>query len=795
VSDVKIISKVMIRPIFLVALCLLTFAAKSQNKVTLNGYVKDKNNGEELIGVTVYLPELKAGTTTNVYGFYSITVPPGSYDVIYSYVGYKTENIKLSLQEDLVNNLELDIESIQMKEIVIVDKPLDANVSNIQMSKNNVSIEQVRKLPALLGEVDIIKSIQMLPGVISAGEGTSSFFVRGGGADQNMILIDEAPIYDPSHLGGMVSVFNADVLKDSELYKGGIPARFGGRLSSILDVRTKDGNNKKFAVSGGLGSLASRLMVEGPLRKDKSSFILSARASNIGAYLKAANQDNGVLFYDINAKVNWRANNSNRFFVSAYTGRDKLTFDKGTAGFGWGNSTVTFRWNHLFNERLFSNTSVIASNFDYLLQIKDPIMGFKWTSNLQEVSLKNDLTYYLNTTNELTFGYHVTGRRFSPARIEPDGEGNSLFAKTVFDKMYGIDHGLYVSNEQRIGDDFTLTYGLRLSIFQNVGKSDVILYEDPKDNADINRVDTLHFGPWENIKTYINLEPRVGIMYRLSDLQSLKISYNRMVQNTHLITSGTVPLPFNTWNPSNYYLKPQLADQVAAGYFQNLNNNMFEGSVEVYYKKVKNVTDFADNAQIELNRDLSTEYRQGDSWSYGAEFMINKTQGRLTGMLSYTWSKTMREVEGVNGGKEFPASYDRRNVLNLNAAYDLNKRWTFGATFTYSTGRPTTIPSGKYEMGPYQVDVVTERNGYRLPNFHHFDLSATFNPKNNDKRKFKGQWVFSVYNVYSRQNAFSVYTRTAQDEDGNVIGDGTQKEARMIYLFPVLPFVTYNFKF
>lgn len=782
----------MIRYLFVVTLFAIAFTARSQNKVTLNGYIKDKSNGEELIGVTVYFPELKAGTTSNAYGFYSITIPAGTYDVQYSYLGYQLQSMRLELNGDLVKNLELESEATLMEEIQIVDKALDGNVSNIQMSRNNVKIEQVKKLPALFGEVDIIKNIQMLPGVISAGEGTSSFFVRGGGADQNLILIDEAPIYDPSHLMGLVSVFNADVLKDSDLYKGGIPARFGGRLSSILDVRTKDGNNKSFGGAGGIGTLASRLMIEGPIRKDKSSFILSGRASNVGLYLKAADTDNGVLFYDLNGKVNWRANNKNRFFLSAYSGRDRLTFDGGDASFGWGNSTATFRWNHLFNDRLFSNTTIIASNFDYSLQINDPAMGFKWTSNLQELAAKYDLTFYANTKNEITFGYHLTGRRFSPARIEP--KENSFFIKTVFDKMYALDHAVYVSNQQKVTDRLSLDYGLRLSIFQNVGKGNVFLYEDPKDNADINRTDTLHFGAWENIKTYVNLEPRLGVLYRVSDTESIKLSYNRMVQNTHLITSGSVPLPFNTWNPSNYYLKPQLADQYAAGYFKNLHDNMFEVSVEGYYKKVQNVTDFADNAEIMLNRDLSTEYRQGDSWSYGAEFMLNKTEGRLTGMLSYTWSKTMREIPDVNGGTEYPASYDRRNVLNLNATYDLNKRWTFGASFTYSTGRPTTIPSGRYEMGDYYVDLVSERNGYRLPDFHHFDLSATLHPRRSENRRFKGEWVFAIYNVYNRTNAFTIYTRAVQDEDGN-IADPTKREIRMIYLFPILPSVTYNFKF
>jgi hypothetical protein len=769
--------------------------ARSQQKVTLNGYVKDVGNGEELIGVTVYLPALKAGTVTNAYGFYSITVPPGSYDVQYSYTGFKTQTFTLDLTKSLEKNLELESEVTVMQEIEVTDKPLDANVVDLQMSKNTLNMEQVRKLPALFGEVDIIKNIQLLPGVISAGEGTSSFFVRGGGADQNLILIDEAPIYDPSHLGGMISVFNADVIKESELYKGGIPSRFGGRLSSILEVRTKDGNNKKLAIAGGLGTLASRVMVEGPIKKDKSSFILSGRTSNLGLYLKAAGTDNGVNFFDLNAKVNWRANNKNRFFVAGYSGRDKITFDGGDASFGWGNSTATFRWNHLFNERLFSNTSLIVSQFDYSLELKDQAAGFKWTSNLRELSLKNDLTYFINTKNELTFGYHVTGRQFSPARIVPNSP-SSFFQKNVFPKMYALDHAVFISNQQQLTPAISLEYGARLSIFQNVGKGDVFLYEDPKDNADPEHTDTLHYGAWENIKTFVNLEPRLAIRYMISENQSLKLSYNRMVQNTHLISSGTIPLPFNTWSPSSYYLDPQRSDLYAIGYFHNLKQNMFEVAVETYYKKITNATDFADNAELFLNRNLSTEYRQGNAWAYGAEFMINKKEGRLTGMLTYTWSKAEREAtEGVNNGRAFAPSYDRRHVANLVAAYDLNPKWTFGASFTYSTGRPYTIAAGKYEYGNYQPDLITERNGARLPAFHHLDLSATLNPKKNADRRFKGQWVFSIYNVYSRQNAFSVYTRVKQTDDEPPVAGETQKETRLIYLFPIMPFVTYNFKF
>jgi hypothetical protein len=713
--------------------------------------------------------------------------------VQFSYVGFRTVTLEIDLQKDTSRNIELAAEATFIEEVVVEDKRPDANVEDVQMSRNTINMNQVRNLPALFGEVDIIKNIQMLPGVITAGEGTSSFFVRGGSADQNLILIDEAPVYDPSHLFGLFSVFNADVIKESELYKGGIPARFGGRLSSILEVRTKDGNNKELHGTGGIGSMASRIMVEGPIKKEKSSFIVSARRSYADLFLRAANEDNLVYFFDINAKINWRHNNNNRFFAAFYAGRDDFSFSD-DFGFSWGNATATFRWNHLFNDRLFSNTSLIASNFDYALEIIDPAEGLKWTSNLQELSLKNDLSYFINPDNELSFGYHITGRRFSPGKIQPNTSG-SIFTTVELQNLYALDHGLYISNRQQLGERFTLDYGVRLSIFQQMGKTDVYVYEDPYDNVNVVRTDTLHYDAWDNIKTYVNLEPRVGLRYVLAPGQSLKVSYNRMVQNTHLIASGTVPVPFNTWNPSSTYLKPQLADQVAAGYFRNFNDNTYELSVETYYKAMRNVTDFADNAQLFFNQDLSTEFRQGKSSSYGVEVMLNKTKGRLTGSVAYTWSRTVREIDGVNHGNEFFANYDRRNVFNVYATYELNPRWTFGASFNYGTGRPITLPAGKFEFGNYNPDVITERNGYRLAAYNRLDLSATLKTRQRPDRKWKGEWVFSVFNVYNQQNPFTIYTRTKQDDDGNIIGDGTEKEARLVYLFPILPSVTYNFKF
>lgn len=768
--------------------------AWGQQKYTVSGFVKDASNGEELIGVTVMIQGENNGTTTNAYGFYSLTLPAGPHTLQFSYIGFTTRALPVMLDKNSTQNMELVPEAVEMEEVVVTGERIDQNISDPQMSHRKIDVSQVRKLPTFLGEADIIKTIQMQPGVVTAGEGTSSFFVRGGSGDQNLILIDEAPIYDPSHLFGLFSVFNSDVIKEAELYKGGIPARYGGRLSSILEVRTKDGNNKNVTGSGGIGTLASRVMVEGPLRKDKSSFIVSARRSYVDLFLKLANNENSVYFYDVNAKVNWKYGNKNRFYLAFYTGRDKFSVGN-TFGFAWGNHTGTFRWNHLFNDKLFSNTSVIVSNFDYKLQINDAVQGFDWTSNLQQASVHNDLSYFINPRNEINFGYHLSGRRFSPGKITPSSETSAIESMSQ-EKMYALDHAFYLDYQQKPSDKISITYGMRLSIFQNIGRSDVVTYADPTDNVNIVRTDTLHYKAWETIKAYINLEPRFAFLYKLNGRSSVKASYNRMVQNTHLISSGTVPLPFNTWSPSNYYLKPQVADQVALGYFRNFKNNQYEFSVETFYKTIDNITDFADNAQLFFNNDLATEYRQGTSLAYGLELLAERKQGKVTGFVSYTLSKVTRKIPTINQGEEFPANYDRRNVVNLAMVYEFDPALTFGATFNYSTGRPITLPGGSYEFGAYQVDYITSRNGYRLPAFHRLDVSATWTPKvKKPERKWRSQWVFSIYNLYNRKNPFTVYTRVKQDDDGNVIGDGSEKEARLIYLFPFLPSVTYNFKF
>ncbi len=764
---------------------------------TISGYIRDASTGEELIGVTVFVDEISNGTISNAYGFYSLTLPEGTYHISFRYIGYQTEEREVIISNQNIElNLGLAEDVEELNEVVIMGEREDENVISLSMSKVEINVAQMKKLPSLWGEPDIIKTIQMQPGVISAGEGTSAYFVRGGAADQNLILIDEAPVYDPSHLFGMFSVFNSDVIKDSELYKGGIPAKYGGRLSSILEVRTKDGNNKNFSMRGGIGTLASRLMLEGPIKKDKSSFIISGRRSYVDVFQRlSSNQDvreNLVYFYDINAKVNWKPNNKNRYFLAGYFGRDSFNFGGDDAGFDWGNATLTFRWNHLFSEKLFSNTSVIFSNFDYKLFINDGAQGFDWTSNLQQLQTKFDFSYFFNPRNELKFGYHVAYQRISPAKLQPNNV-ESIYQTVELEKMYGFDHGIYADMEQQFTDKLSMRYGVRFSLFQNVGETQIREYEDQTNN--ISPVYTLrNYDKYELIKSFPNIEPRLSVRYMIDQTTSIKASYNRMTQNMHLISNSTVPVPFNTWQPSSPYLNSQKADQVAAGVFKNIKNNMYEFSVEGYYKWMYDIPAIADNANIFFNYDLPTEFRPGDATSYGLEFFLLKTKGPLQGSLSYTWSKTEYDVPGINQDKPFYANYDRRNNINFAAVYDLSEKLSLGVNWVYGTGRPLTIPTGKYSFDGYNADLIAERNGYRMPDFHRMDLSLTLTPLKNKNRKWKGSWVFSIYNVYNRKNPFTIYTRLKQDNDGNII-DPSAKEARMVYLFPVMPSVTYNFHF
>ncbi|MCB0587482.1 MAG: TonB-dependent receptor [Phaeodactylibacter sp.] len=769
--------------------------APQEERFTISGYLKDATSGEELLYASIFEPTTKSGTTTNLYGFYSLTLPPGTYELTFSYIGFQPLVKTVALRSDVELNVEMQPAAAVLEEVVVTDKKEDQSVQQVAMSRLDVPIEEIKKLPSLLGEPDVIKTIQTLPGVTSAGEGTSAFFVRGGSADQNLILIDEAPVYDVSHLFGLFSVFNADIIKSAELYKGGIPAKYGGRLSSLLEVTTRDGNAKQFSATGGVGLLAAKLTLEGPIVEDKASFIVSGRRSYADLYMKNSSQFDGtaVSFYDLNAKANWKANNKNRFFLAVYGGRDIWQFDNNFK-MDWGNQTATFRWNHLFNDRLFSNLTLVYSDFDYVLHDKDPVDGFLWEANQREASFKEDITYFITPDFTLKFGYQGIYRRFTPGTITSNG-AESIFKSTSLQQQFALDHALYLGAEHQVTERLSLEYGLRYSLFQNIGKGTIYEYEDPADNVDIIIRDSTTYQNFETIKLFHNPEPRFAARYMLDQQSSFKASYNRMVQYVHLISNSTVPVPFATWAPSSPYLGPQKADQVAVGYFRNFRDNMFEFSAEAYYKKADGLTEFADNAELFFNPHLATEFRQGRSESYGLEFYLRKSKGNLTGFASYTLSEATMEVAGVNNDKAFPANHDRRHNLNLAMAYSLSPRWSLGANFTYASGRPITLPAGKYDFDGYLVNFYSSRNGYRLPAFHRLDLSATYEPKKNENRRWQNSFVVGVYNAYNRQNPWTIYTRTKQDDDGNIIGDGTEKEARMVYLFGALPYFSWNFKF
>jgi hypothetical protein len=760
--------------------------------VTLSGYLKDKANGEALIGATIYIPELKTGVITNPYGFYSISVPEGSYAVTFSYIGYQTQTPLINLNANKQLNVLLEEDTKQLDEVVVTGDKKNRNVESLQMSMEKVQVKMIKKLPSFMGEVDIIKSITLLPGIQNGGEGSSGLYVRGGGPDENLMILDEAPVYNASHLLGFFSVFNSDAIKDVEVFKGGIPAEYGGKASSVIDIRMKDGNSQQLGMSGGIGNISSRLTVEGPIIKDKWSFIISGRRTYADVLGKAigieALQDNQLYFYDLNLKTNVEINDKNRIYLSAYTGDDY--FKAGESIYmRWGNLTSTARWNHLFSNKLFSNTSLIFSRYNYALGVPGSAADqFDWTSQISDYNFKEDFSWYLNSKNKLTLGFNAIYHHFEPGAV--DANAGSYFSDLKLTNYNAIDNSLYVSNEQSIGPKLTLRYGLRYSYFQQIGKGKVREYQnqDHPDDKEVTGVKV--YGSGELIPpAYHNLEPRLAIKYMLTPESSIKASFNRMAQNLHLISNTNSPTPLDIWLPSNRYIKPLIANQVGLGYFRNFRNNMFETSAEVYYKKMKNVIDYIDGAELFLNEDLETELLRGKGYAYGLELYAKKQEGRLTGWLSYTLSKSMREIPGINNNKAYPSSYDRTHNVSLVANYELGKRLTLSSTWVFSTGNPTSYPIAKYDVQGNTIYFYADRNSNRIPDYHRLDLSLNYDFKKNDRRKFKQSLNFSIYNVYARRNAYSVTFR--QNKDNPTVSEAT----RMSIIGSVIPSVTYNFNF
>lgn len=771
--------------ILLMGALIISTTILAQKKETISGYIRDAETGEEMIGATVFIKELKTGGTANIYGFYSISVAPGQYTIEYSFLGNQTVTKQVDLTQSVTLNIELPKNSESLKMVEVVGEAENQNVEEVQMSTVNMKMETIKKIPALMGEVDVIRAIQLLPGVQSGGEGSTGFFVRGGGLDQNLILLDEAPVYNAAHLFGFFSVFNQDAIKNAELYKGGIPARYGGRLSSVLDVRMKEGNSKETKVSGGIGLISSRLTVEGPLIKDKVSYIVSGRRTYGDIFLGLLPDDNPakeaeLFFYDLNGKVNWRINDKNRVFISAYTGRDVLGASD-LFKLGWGNQTVTARWNHIFSDKIFSNFTGIYSNFNYNLGVPSGPNEFLWTSKIINYSFKNDYTWYLNTNNTIKFGIQSTYHTFVPAIIEP-GEENDAFNRLEFFNRFALENAVYVSNEQKIGALWTLQYGLRFTTFSNIGRDTVYTYDENYNNTGFDA-----YEPGDIYNTFNNLEPRLAIKYTLNDVSSIKASYNRTAQYLHLASNSTGGAPLDVWMPSSTNTAPGLADQVAVGYFRNLKNNTYETSVELYYKELQNQIDFADNANILLNKQLEGVIRQGSGQSYGAEFFVRKNKGDLTGWVSYTLSRALRTVADINNGKTYFANYHRPHSVSIVGTYAINKKIDLSATWVYNTGARITAPTGRLDYGGEVIPVYSDRNESKMPDYHRGDIGMNWNLSEGKDKKFKSSLNFSIYNVYARKNAFSI--NFVEDDESN------KAVAEKTYLFSIIPSIAWNFEF
>lgn len=770
--------------IWLVLATFLTLNVAAQDKATISGSITDSGTGEELLGAAVYVKELKTGTTANLYGFYSLTIPKGKYTLVYSYLGYANVEKTVDLQSNIKMNLEMSPKGKQLTEFEVVGEAKNENVESVDMSTINMKMETIKKIPALMGEVDVIKAIQLLPGVQTVGEGNSGFYVRGGAVDQNLVLLDEAPVYNASHLMGFFSVFNSDAIKDVQLYKGGIPAQYGGRLSSVLDIRMNEGNSKKFSGAGGIGTISSRLTLEGPIIKDKSSFMVSGRRTYADQFLRFSKdstlREQKLFFWDLNGKANYKLNDNNRLFLSIYSGRDVLGGDSNFQ-IRWGNTTGTLRWNHIYNDRLFSNVTLIYSKFDYFLGEPTGAEAFSWTSDINDYTAKVDYNFFVNPSNTVRFGVQSTYHKFNPGFVAGVGT-ETIFNSLQLAKVNALEHAAYISNEHKISPRFTALYGLRYSYFQNIGPGTSYGFDDSYQVTD-----TAVYGKGDIYQTYGGLEPRLGMKYSLTELSSVKLSYNRTRQYIHLASNTTASSPLDIWFPSSPNVKPQIADQIAIGYFHNFKSNMFETSVELYYKDMQNSIDFRNHAQLLLNPLLEGELRFGDARAYGAEFLIRKNDGRLTGFISYTLARTERNIPEITADW-YPAKYDKTHDIAIVLNYEISKRWEVSGNWVFSTGSAVTMPTGRFEYGGVIVPVYSERNGARLPNYHRMDIAAILHGKEKEGKKWNGEWVFSVYNAYARKNPFSINFK--QEES-----DPTQTYAEMTYLFSIVPSITYNFKF
>jgi hypothetical protein len=773
-------------------LCLLsTISVFAQKKVTLSGYVKDSESGETVLGATIYIKEAKQGAQTNSYGFYSVSVPPGVYTVTVSYVGFTTRSESVSLVADKEYSVDL-VSQTKLAEVEINSRGND-NVKTTEMGTISLSVDKIKTLPVIFGESDILKVLQLMPGVMSAGEGNAGFYVRGGGPDQNLVLLDDAVVYNPGHLFGFFSVFNSDALKSVTLIKGGMPANYGGRLSSVVDVSMKDGNMKEYHAEGGIGLIASRLTLEGPIKKDKGSFMLAGRRTYLDVitkpFVKGSLAGSGYFFYDANLKANYNFSKKDRVYLSGYIGLDKFKFTGSSGNFSaeipWGNNTATLRWNHLFSNKVFTNTTIVYNDYNFASTFKANQAMFKLSSGVRDWNIKSDLDYYTSFNHHIKGGLTYTNHKFIPNQISGSlGDDVQLDPDNASIK-YAHEAAAYIMDDFDITPWLRVTAGLRYSWFGQIGP-----YKDYTYDYNNVRIDSVVYSGGELIKNYGGLEPRFNMRFQLSPSSSLKTSVAKSYQYIHLLSNNGSTLPTDIWVPSTLRVRPQMAWQYSAGYFQNFMDNKIETSVEVYYKKMENQVEYRSGYLPSSLTDPELDYVYGSGEAYGSEFFINKTRGRFTGWIGYTLAWTYRKFPDLNNGNRYPAKYDRRHDLSVVASYEASKKWTFSGVFIYATGNAITLPSNLYFVETGLVQQFSELNAYRVFAYHRMDLSAIYKPQRKKVRRWEGSWAFSIYNVYSRQNPYFIYLDTEGD-----VNTGVDVKVKQVSIFPIIPSITYNFKF
>jgi len=764
------------------------------NKITLSGYVRDGNSGENLPSATIGIIELSKGVNSNNYGFYSISIPIGTYTIKVSYLGYETQLIPLEATEDKKITIELVPKSIIKKEVVVKDKRKDENVKSTEMGMHQLSMEDVKKLPVIMGEVDVLKSLQLLPGVSSAGEGQSGFYVRGGGPDQNLILLDDAVVYNTGHLFGFFSVFNGDAIKSVTLIKGAAPANYGGRLSSVVDISMKEGNNKKYQVEGGIGLIASRLSIQGPILKNKASFMISARRTYIDALVKpfvkktSSLAGSGYYFYDLNAKMNYIITKKDRLYLSGYLGKDVFTFKNKERTFNinvpWGNKTATLRWNHEFTNKLFMNTTLMYNDYNFAFEGEQQNFNVRLFSGIKDWSGKFDIDYYSKFNHNFKFGGVYTYHTFTPSTVSGKVDSIELKPDQSFRK-YAHEMGIYALDEFDLGERIKINAGIRYSRFIQVGP-----YTRYAFDLNGNKADSVTYANGETAKSYGGFEPRLNIRITLDETSSIKASGARTFQYLHLVTNNGSTLPTDIWSPSTYFVRPQEAWQYSLGYFKNFFDNKVETSIEIYYKDLKNLVEFREGYTPSSLRDVDYEFVFGRGYAYGAEFFINKTKGKWTGWLSYTLAWTYRDFTKLNGGERYLAKYDQRHNVSLTNTYEINKKWTASMVFVFGSGNRISLPTELYVIDNTLLQNYDKLNNYSLPPYHRLDIAAIYTPKPNSTKKWKSSWTFSIYNVYSRQNPYIVYLDMTGD-----LGSGVKLTPKQVSIFPILPSITYNFKF